>query len=164
MEEKVYVPLIRVDDVMPILSRIALFGGMDDIQLASIVDRLKKVHYEGGEMIYHRGDAPSFIYIIIKGEVKIVIDAKGVSLELVSFGVGDCFGESSVIGIQAHSASAVAASGTELIVMERRVLSELQEEDKDLFMLLVLNIARETARRLHRSDQALTEYILNHKS
>ena len=46
----------------------------------------------------------------------MMIDNDGVYLELISFKEGDCFGETSVIGIQSHSSSAKAVMPTELIV------------------------------------------------
>lgn len=156
---KVYYPLLHVEEVVPILSEIAVFGGLSDAQLYKIFKLLKTATYDEGEYIYRRGDAPSHIYIIKTGEVKIMIDADNVSLELISLSVGGCFGETSVIGIQPHSSSALAVKSAELIVLERSVLLEIFETDKELFAMLVLNIAREAARRLHKSDEVLAEYI-----
>ena len=77
------------------------------------------VSYAEGEYVCRQGEAPSHIYIIKSGEVKVVYDLDGVPLELASFGIGDCFGETSVIGIQSHSSDVVAVEPVELIVLER---------------------------------------------
>jgi len=159
---KTYYPLLHVEEVVPILNKIAIFGGLTERQLYAIFKLLKTVNYDEGEYIYKRGDAPSHIYIIEKGEIKVLIDAENVSLELISLGIGDCFGETSVIGIQPHSSSALAIKSTELIVLERSALLDIYEKDKELFGMFILNIARETARRLHKSDDELARYILNH--
>ena len=159
-ENKVYYPFVHVEEVTSILNKIAIFGGLNQTQLAEVFKRLEVVRYEEGEFIYEQGNAPSHIYIIKKGEVKIMVDAEETSLELASFGVGDCFGETSVIGIQSHSTNALASASTELIVLERSALLKIFEEDKELFGMLILNIARETARRLHRLDEALTRFIV----
>ena len=91
--------------------------------------------------------------------MKIIIDQENVSLELASLRVGECFGETSVIGIQPHFSSAVADRTTELIVLERKVLLNIFESDKELFGLLILNIARETSRRLRKSEEELANYV-----
>jgi CRP-like cAMP-binding protein len=81
-------------------------------------------------------------------------------LEIISFKEGDCFGETSVIGILAHSSNALIVRPTELIVLEPCKLLNIFETDKELFGLLLLNIARETSRRLHQSNEVLIQHML----
>ncbi len=158
--KKIYHPLVQIAEVTPILNKISAFGGLTDKQLHEIVKLLKTVKYDEGEFIYKRGDAPSHIYIIKQGEIKMIIDKQGVYVELTSFREGDCFGETSVIGIQSHSTSALAVKPTELIVLEPGMLLSIFNTDKELFGMLILNIARETARRLHQSNEALLDRML----
>lgn len=162
--DKTYYPLLNIEEVKPILDKISIFGGLNSNQLGEIYKLLKIVKYEEGEYIFKRGDALSYIYIIKQGEVKMVIEDKDSFLELISFKTGDCFGETSVIGIQSHSSNALVVKPTELIVLEPKQLLNIYETDKDLFGLLILNIARETARRLHQSNEALIQNFLIKKS
>lgn len=161
--EKIYAPLIHIEEMLPILNQIAIFGGLTDLQLFKIFKLLKTVNYQEGEYVYKTGDAPSHIYIIEKGEIKIFIESQGTSLETATFHSGDCIGETSVIGIQPHSTSAFATMSTDLIVLEQTALLNIFESDKELFGMLILNIARETARRLARADQSIVNYILAEK-
>ncbi len=154
-------PIEHFEELLPIVSKIAIFGGFTDAQLKEIFKLLKKVSYNEGEFIFRQGDEPSSIYIIKSGEVKIVVDRPDISLELMDFFAGDCLGETSVIGIQSHSVCAVTIKSTELIVLEKAALFSLFETDKELFGLLILNIARETARRLHKMDETMINYLLS---
>lgn len=160
MASKVYYPLLEVEEVIHILNKIAIFGALTEQQLYEIFKLLKTTEYGEGEYVYRIGDAPSHIYIIEKGEIRIVLDAAHVSLELISLEVGDCFGETSVIGIQPHSSSAVAVKPTKLIVLERQALLNIYETDKELFGMLVMNIARETARRLTKAEVEMSHLLL----
>jgi CRP/FNR family transcriptional regulator, cyclic AMP receptor protein len=90
--------------------------------------------------------------------VTIVLSLEDEPIEIMEFGPGSCIGEASVIGIQAHSASAVVIEDATLMVLSRQVLMNLFEEDKALFSLLILNIARELARRLSHTDEVLLHY------
>lgn len=157
---KIYYPLIHVEEVIKILNKIAIFGGLSEKQLYPLFKLLKIVNYEEGEYIFKRGDEPSHIYIIKNGKVKILIDKNGSALEIITYGPGDCFGETSAIGIQIHSSSALVVENAELIVLERSALLNIFETDKELFGMLILNIARETARRLHQSDEVLEKFLL----
>ncbi len=161
---KIYSPLTNPQDIIPMIKKISIFGGLSSHQLEEIFRLLKTVSYDEGEFIYKRGDASSYIYIIKQGEVKMLIDNEAICLELISFKDGDCFGETSVIGIQSHSSSALAIKPTQLIILEPHCLLNIYETDKELFGMLILNIARETARRLHQSNEALVRYMLKNKA
>jgi CRP/FNR family transcriptional regulator, cyclic AMP receptor protein len=160
-DKKIYEPLWDIENVLPVLDKIAVFGGLSDKQLYTVFRLLQKVSYLAGETIFIQGEEPSHIYIIRSGEVKIVVDSDNRTLELITFTTGDCFGETSVIGIQPHSASALAVKDTELIVLPRKALLSIFEADKELFGLLILNIAREACRRLHKSDEILMHYVVS---
>lgn len=164
-EPKTDEPLVNVEEVVSILNRISIFGGLDDKQLYDVFGVLRKVRYGRGKFIFEEGDPPSDIYIVQSGSVEIVLDAEGERLAEAVFGVGECFGEVSVIGIQNHTAGAVAREETELIVLPREALFKFWDTDKALFGMLVLNIAREACRRLHRADEVLLHYFAhkNHK-
>ena len=92
--------------------------------------------------------------------MKMIFEDNSLFLELISFKEGDCFGETSVIGILTHSSNALVIRPTELIVLEPGRLLNIYETDKELFSLLILNIARETSRRLHQSNEALIQHML----
>ena len=84
-------------------------------------------------------------------------------LELIEFGVGDCFGESSLIGIQAHAVSAIATEKTTLIVLSGKALYSLYETNPRIYALILLNIAREISRRLSQADDVLLHYVIGKK-
>ena len=161
--KKTYTPLTHPEEILPLLHKISIFGSLQNAQLQGLLKLFTTVTYDEGEFIYNRGQAASHIYIIKQGEVKMMIDNEGVFLELITFREGDCFGETSVIGIQSHSSSAQAVKPTELIVIEPNNLLKIFETDKEVFGILILNIARETARRLHQSNEALVRMLLKDK-
>lgn len=162
-EYKEYEPLLKIDDVLPILDDISIFGGMSETQLYKIFRLLQRVHYAEQELIFHQGDQPTYIYIVITGRVRLVFDVEEHPLSKGEFGPGACFGETSVIGIQSHSASTLALEPTELMVLSKEALMSLFENDKELFGRLILNIAREASRRLHQTDELLLHYIHDHE-
>lgn len=148
-----------IKDILPILSVISIFAGLSQAQLHTLVRLLERVCYKAGERIFTEGEQPSYIYIVLSGCVKLVVGADQTPLELMIFAEGACFGETSVIGIQPHAATTVAAEDTELIVLSRDALLSLFKSDLELFSILILNIAREACRRLHKTDEILLHYV-----
>lgn len=162
--QKYRLPLLDVENVLPILNRIAVFGGLEDGQLYSVFRMLETEHYKKGEFVFRQGDAPSHIRIIRSGKVRMVELVDGTPLELVEFNPGDCFGETAVITIQKHTAGALAVEETELMVIPREKLFSLYESDAKLFGMLMMNIAREACRRLNRTEEVMLHYALNGKA
>jgi CRP-like cAMP-binding protein len=147
-----------------VLKHISLLGGLTDKHVKILFPLLYEVHYEAGERIFDQGDQPSYIYMIHKGRVKIVLDREEPTLELIELEEGQCFGETSIIGIQPHTASALSTEDTVLIVLSREVLFSLFRKDQELFAMLMLNIAREACRRLYDTDAILYHYVHGQKS
>ena len=147
------------DSIAPIVKEIALFGGLTNEQIGNVGKLLDTVRYYRDDLIFEEGTEPSHIYIIKSGKVKIICETKEKKpFEIVLLGVGECFGETSVIGILPHSGSALATEETELIVLSRNTLMRLYKTDANLFGIIILNIAREACRRLYRTNQALLQY------
>ncbi len=156
---KELIPFFEFEDLTPLLAKISIFGGFSQTQLYKIFKILKKVDYKDGEYIFSQGSKPTHIYIILKGKVKMVEEVNSSFYQLFEFEEGKCIGEDSVIGIYPHTLSALAIGRVELIVIPRKSLLDFYETDKDLFSLLILNIAREISRRLKMTDNLLLHYI-----
>lgn len=154
MTEKAPQPLsISHEEILPLLDKISLFGGLNEKQIAYLLSVMGQVSYDANEEIFARGTQPSHIYIVFSGSVRLDFGAPNHPLKDLRFDAGACFGETSVIGIQPHVASAIADQPSELLVLSREMLMGLYESEIQLFALLVLNIARESARRLHNTDK-----------
>jgi CRP/FNR family transcriptional regulator, cyclic AMP receptor protein len=151
--------LLQKNGVASILSSIALFGGLDDTELSHLLCRLEILSYAEGDTIFSEGDEPTYIYIVRSGRVKIIVNMETEPYELAEFSSGQCFGETALIGIQPHTASALAVEPTELIVLTGEALRRIFKEEKALFGKLILNIAREACRRLHKADETMLHYV-----
>ncbi len=151
--------LLKIDDVIPILNKISIFSALNDQQLYTIFNLLKSTEYKKGDMVFEQGDDPSNIFIILSGCVELVLNTGKSYLVKAKFQEGACFGETAVIGIQKHTASAIAVDDTKLIVFPKKALFKIWETDKELFGILILNIAREACRRLNQTDETLLHYF-----
>ncbi|GAB1265007.1 cyclic nucleotide-binding domain-containing protein [Aurantivibrio infirmus] len=143
------------DPIDVIVDQISILGGMSDSQVYDVVQRLKKVSYQRGELVFRQGDPASSIYIVLTGFVQLLFAEGRHPMSNRQFGVGECFGETSVIGILPHSASMIAVDNVDLLELSKDDLGQIFEEDTELFSRLVLNIARETCRRLHQTNELL---------
>ena len=153
------VPLVNPESVISILSQISIFGGTTEAQQSEIFRRLEVSTCKKGEFVFEKGDEPSHIYIIKSGLIELFIPDKAHIIEKKRLGVGESFGQVAVMSIHQHTISALALDDSSLIVLSRRALYGLHHEDLPLFALLMMNIARELARRLQFMDELLLRSV-----
>jgi len=146
------------DKLQSILKRVTIFAGIDNNGLEQICSMCKVIKKSKGDILVEEDTEATEIFVLLKGRVKIILNMKDDPFELLELGAGNCVGEASVIGIQKHSASVVAIQDSEVLVLSRKVLMDIYSNNKDLFSMLILNIARELARRLYNTDHTLLHY------
>jgi CRP-like cAMP-binding protein len=160
---KTFMPLEDIESVLHILSDIAIWGGISDDQRDKIFRLLEIGMFQKGEHIFRKGDEPSHIYIVKKGKIDLMIGDEDVHLAKKTLVAGECFGVASLMAMQTHTSTAITLEDSEIMVLSRQALLQLQEEDIKLFALLIMNIARELARRLKLTDDILIDYMKTHK-
>ena len=136
-----------------------MFGGISEAQQQEIFSQVEVGAFKRGETIFQEGDDPLNIYIVKSGLVGLFISDHEVKIEKKRLGKGECFGHVALISINKHNLSAVAVVDSEIIVFSKELLNRLRHEDSELFSLLMLNIARELARRLQFTDDLLLKAI-----
>lgn len=137
-----------------ILAQVRLFSHLPDEDLAQLAGKLLRRRFERDQIIFHKNDPGSTLYIIISGKVKIVLpspDGENVLVALLS--TGDFFGELSLFDGEPRSATAIAADSTEILTLDQ----------KDLFTYLAehsqaaVEILGELSLRLRRTDELLSD-------
>jgi CRP/FNR family transcriptional regulator, cyclic AMP receptor protein len=160
---KKFTPLEDIASVAPILSDIAIWGGVTEEQYHKIFRRLETGTFKEGENIFQKGDEPSHIYIVRRGKIGLMIIDQQINLLKKTLVTGESFGVASLMAMRRHTSTAVALEDSEVLVLSREALWQLRREDIELFALLMMNIARELARRLKLTDDILLGYMQTHK-
>ncbi|OPX95159.1 MAG: transcriptional activator FtrB [Syntrophorhabdus sp. PtaU1.Bin002] len=160
---RTYDPLKDVSSVIAILSRISVWGGFTDEQQAKIYQRLEVGTFKKGEYIFCKGDQPTHIYIVKSGKIDLLASDQDVSVQKETVETGGCFGIASLMAMQPQMVTALAAEDSEVMVLSRQALLGLRYENLDMFALLMMNIARELARRLKAADDMILRHLHEHK-
>ena len=78
---------------------------------------ISRAHYESGHTIYRQGELARNFYTILAGQVEVVRSENGVESPVATLGVGEYFGEVSLLQGGRHTASVRALATTDLLVM-----------------------------------------------
>lgn len=134
----------------------ALFGGIGDADIKAIQKLLQEENFSKGEFLAREGEQGDRLYFICEGSVEVLKKVQSpTGIEQVSlavFGKGDTIGEMELIDIQPRSASVRALEDVLALSLSNQTMYQIYKLHRDVFAMLVLNIAREISRRLRRMD------------
>lgn len=102
---------------------------------SDVIQRRKR--FKKGEMIFSEGDPGDTAFIIESGRVEVFKGLPEDSVCLMTFGIGEIFGEMSVIDSSARAASARALETCELILVSSEALAERIEDADPIVRFLV---------------------------
>ncbi|RKZ21837.1 hypothetical protein DRQ16_03080 [bacterium] len=103
-----------------------------------------------GEVLFREGDPGDEMYLIKKGEIKITKRIGDQEKVLAVLKEGDFFGEMAIIDGSPRSASAIAATETELVIVDREAfLKQIRENPFIEYVLETL------IKRLRETDELL---------
>jgi voltage-gated potassium channel len=106
------------------LARFPLFAELNAIEIGDIMRLLKAQTFNTGDVIIRKGEEGHSMYFIAAGEVEIELPKDRVRL-----GAGKFFGEVAVLKRSKRSATAIALSRTNLLILEAHDLHALMERD-----------------------------------
>ena len=99
--------------------------------------------FTAGKVIFRLGDREWHAYFIEKGSVEVSVPKKGETIIIAELGVGEIFGEMSMIDDAPRSATVTAKTDTEVIQIQRsRFIQPLQSKDPMMDLLLRIFLAR----------------------
>ncbi len=118
---------------------------MDFRHFAEHVGSLKI--YEPGEIIFHEGDAPDSMYVVLEGSVELI--AHGKIVEVIT--AGNALGILSLLDNQTRTTTATACETTRVAVVDRRKFRYMLDEMPHFCRYVI----GELAHRLRTTNAAL---------
>jgi voltage-gated potassium channel len=104
------------------IARVPLFAELDAAAISDIMELLRAQVAEAGQVIVRAGEPAHSMYFIAAGEVEVALHK-----ERLRLGVGQFFGEVAVLKRVRRSATAVALTRTNLLVLDAQDLHALME-------------------------------------
>ena len=127
-----------------------LFESLDKEFVSEIMKCAETESYQIGEMLFQQGDPAVWLFILLKGTIKLRLGQTGRAVYLVSH-PGEVFGWSSLVGRPSYSASAECKTPTKLLRFDNNRLQEIIEKDAANRAALYQSLAAILGQRLIRS-------------
>jgi ATP-binding cassette subfamily B protein len=136
------------------------FGRLPTLVLRNVIDRLKPVTFEKGNLIIHEGDDAGPLYIIEKGRARAFAGVDGQVRNLAFYREGDFFGELSILNGSPRAASVEAFSDCQLLALEPQSVRDLRRRFPEFDKLLSERLALYQAKTVARIPLDFTTELL----
>ena len=138
----------RRSDKVDLLRNVPLFSQLSQRQLNAVAKHVDEVQLRKGAVLAKQGAQGMEAIIIVDGRARVETDGT----ILAELGAGDVVGEMSVIDGKPRSATVIAETPVNLLVLHRRDFVSLLETVPGLQRKLLVTLCE----RVRQADQALT--------
>lgn len=126
---------------------IHVFAGLAGETITFLAGRAAIKELARGEWVCREGELSAEFFCLVSGRVEIV---RGEAMKLAELGEGECFGEMSMLECQPRSAGVRCLEASVVIQLRSTDLLSIYRENPSEYAIIILNLARDLARRLHR--------------
>lgn len=134
-----------------------LFQGLSDDTLVAIAHSAVMRRIPRGQSVVHAGDRTDFVYFVLTGSLKVVVsDEDGREVILSILGQGELFGEMGMFGEQPRSATVVAVTPSDLVMIAKHDFRRIMQEHFEVAWRIMCNLAD----RLRNADRKIESLAL----
>jgi CRP-like cAMP-binding protein len=112
---------------------------------------MSELYLMPGQPVMRQGEAGNTMYVVVQGEVGVVVDGK----EVAVLGEGEHFGEIALVDNQPRSASVVARGFGMLLAIDRDALREFCMMEPALGNMMLWKLLATLSERLRRANAQL---------
>ncbi len=139
------------------LAEIEFLREMDELSLADLRVVFKERRAAAGEAVFLRKSQGEELFLIRRGEVRMVLPLKGTHRHhhLAVFGPGDFFGEVAFLSRTPRTADAIALKDTDFYVITRAAFDTISTRNPKVGMVFYQRLATTMSLRLRDTDREL---------
>jgi len=148
---------VSLERVTDFLATVPLFRELDRTAVRAFAELTREQRFAKGAVIVSEGDPGDALFVVRSGEVKVVLigeDGREVILNVL--GVGEHFGELSLIDGRPRSAHVVSTHASSLLVLRRADFRRKVEQSPTVAWGLMIELSR----RLRQADGTIGSLVL----
>jgi SulP family sulfate permease len=136
-----------------------LLRGFSGAQIKVLEAFLEPEHLRKGQQLFAEGEQGDSLYILLSGQVEIMLGAGRKKIRLAKFGPGIVFGEVAFLEPSPRTANAMVVSDGECMRMSHGALKKLCRKHPQLGMEILLRLGHRLSENLRSTDIALRRML-----
>jgi CRP-like cAMP-binding protein len=146
---------MSLKEEVELLQRIPFFANVESAKLKLLAFTSERVAFERDQILFRQGDAGDAAYIIVEGEVDVLVDTPAGPLAVATLGKNAFFGEIAILCDIPRTATMRAK--TRLVTL--RITKDLFLKLLIEFPTMAVAMMRELASRLEHTNQRLRDAV-----
>ena len=117
--------------IMRMVREVYFMNALEDAEVELILGALKLMGYNEGDTIIKEGSEGNSFYIILEGDVRVVVGKKFLrsGKEVARLGPGDFFGETALVSNQPRNATVICDGTVRAVKLERSAFESLKSSN-----------------------------------
>lgn len=148
------------DSLLPVLQKHPFVSGFRAEHTEKLAALAKQVHFSGGEIIFHEGDAYSVFYLLGEGMVALELEMPGTVLRVQTLFAGDELDWSAVLPNAGKHFQARALAPVTALAFEGEQLLAAFKQDPEFGMAFMLRLMGVVSERLRATRVQLLDMYL----
>ena len=141
-------------EIVAALRPLTVFAPLSDVQIEQLARGAALQQYAAGEMLVRQGEVGDSLFVIKAGTVRVDVKSEGGQVTTVAtLGPDEFFGEMSLLTGEPRSASVIAQTETEVIVVDKADFATVLTADTGILEAISLSLE---ARMRNRAEQVAT--------
>ncbi len=150
--------VFSVMNKIELLRSVSLFWDLSEKELGFISEKMISRTFESGSYIFLEDSDGEQCFFVVSGSVKVTrLSKEGKEVILAMMGLGDFFGEMSLLDGRSRSANIISLEKTEVLTLNREDFLEVLQDYPNIAIQLI----KEMALRLRKSDRQIVSLSLS---
>ena len=144
-----------LNEMVTMLMDIPLFSGFDRTKLKLLVFASQRDHFDQGQVVFNQGEGGDQAYVIIEGEVDVVLESEAGDRTVATLCRNEVFGEMALLSNMPRTTTIRARTPLVLLNLSRDVFMRLVEENHEIAVSMMRALAERLASTLQDYGTAM---------
>ena len=131
-----------------------LFNDLLPLEKQYLADLAVQRNLRPGDVLFEAGDLGDAMYVVVRGELEVLVDSDAGQRRVAVMGAPDFLGEMALIDKEPRAATVKATSTTILLAISHDNIYSFARVHRSGFTWLMVNIAKNLAQRLRAMNRA----------
>ena len=147
-----------LNEMVNMMLDIPLFSGIDRSKLKLLVFTSERVNFEPDQVIFRQGDTGDKAYVVIEGEVDVVLESEHGEKIVASLGANEIFGEMALLSKMPRTTTIRARTPVVLLSLSQDVFLRMVEENSEIAVAMMRVLAERLASTLRKYGMLMAEH------
>ncbi len=151
-------PNVGLNHVVKMLMDIPLFTGIDRSKLKLLAFASQRVNFDQDQVVFRQGDDGDNAYVVISGEVDVLLESEGGVRTVATLGHNQLFGEMALLAKMPRTTTIRAKTPVTLLSIGQDVFLPLVEENSEIAIAMMRVLAERLASTLRDYGKAMATH------